>query len=435
MTEAQAASEVSKLRAQAEAFFREAIAASNPARSVTAHLQAHKKAIASSHKIILIAFGKAARQMSEAAIPYIGDKLSGGCIVTGEDDLTPIHGLEVIRGGHPLPDDGSLAGAAAIERCLTEARQGDLVLVLISGGGSSLVCAPSTGISLAEKITLNDLLIKSGADISEINIVRQQFSRLKGGRLAQLAPQVRMLSLILSDVPDDEVSIIASGPTARPSAGALEAIEILKRYDLYEAMGTHLRSQLEGQVAVQAIAGCTSYRHVENIIIGSNALSLQAALSSANEHYDLVIKADDWLSGDVDSAAALLHRLALLAEREEGSVAILAGGETTVKVNGTGKGGRNQEMALRFALHNEQAPIGCNWAFLSGGTDGRDGPTEAAGGLVDGGSITRMRQAQTNPTYALANNDSFHALEASGDLLFTGITGTNVADIQILLLK
>ncbi|WP_244494003.1 MOFRL family protein [Mesorhizobium sp. Root172] len=179
----------------------------------------------------------------------------------------------------------------------------------------------------------------------------------------------------------------------------------------------------------------TDFYNVENVVIGSNAISLRTVADKAKAEFDSVVRASDWLEGDVLDAAAELHRIARAAAQRNGRVAVVCGGETTVRVRGDGKGGRNQELALCFALLNELQPIGRPWVFLSGGTDGLDGPTDAAGGIVDAGSSDWMRQNGHDPIGSLENNDSYHALACSGDLLITGATGTNVADIQIVLMS
>lgn len=428
------ASALIKLRAQALELFRDGIAASDPERAVTSALKARTEILAAARRVILVAFGKAAYPMVRAALPFVGDKLHVACAVTNRENLTEIDGVEVIAGGHPLPDEGSLRGADAIEKAARSARPDDLVLVLISGGGSALICAPVPGITLADKIALNEALIRSGADITEVNAIRQRFSRLKGGRLAQVVSGAKILSLILSDVPGDDVGTIASGPTAKPLTTAADAAAILKRHDLIERLPAALRAHLD-DASVRKELEAESFDHVENVVIGSNAISLQQVMSSASSCYPVVVKADDWLSGDVSEAAAALHRLAMFAARQEGPVAIVAGGEPTVRVCGDGRGGRNQELALRFALLDERTSIRRPWVFLSGGTDGRDGPTDAAGGLVDAGSTKWMRKLGGSPEAQLNNNDSYHALASSGDLLITGPTGTNVADLQILLMR
>ncbi|MDK1374037.1 MULTISPECIES: DUF4147 domain-containing protein [unclassified Sinorhizobium] len=419
------------LREQAIALFREGVAASDPSSAVTSALEGRRDAIAAARRVILIAFGKAACPMTRAALPFVRDKLHYARAVTNQENLESIEDVHVIAGGHPLPNEGSIAGAYAIERAARAAEPGDLVLALVSGGGSALICAPVPGLSLADKIALNDALIRSGAEINEINAVRQQFSRLKGGRLAQLASGARMLSLILSDVPGDDIGIIASGPTAQPKSTAADALAVLDRYGLRDRLPDAIRSQVNHLVRDEA----GRPDHVENVLIGSNRISLRQVIENAGANYPTVLKASDWLSGDVAKVAHTLHRMALDASNQRGSVAIVAGGGPTVRVAGSGTGGRNQELVLRFALLAESAPIKRPWAFLSAGTDGRDGPTDAAGGIVDPSSMSRMRTIGCNPRALLENNDSYRALESSGDLLITAATGTNVADLQILLMR
>ena len=427
------ASALAELRTQAIHLFNQGVAASDPQAAVVSALKARAGLIAASRRVVLIAFGKAACAMARAALPFVRDKLARACVVTNRENASDVEGAEVVVGGHPLPDEGSLIGANLIREVACSARQGDLVLLLISGGGSALVCAPALGVSLADKIALNEALIHCGADIAEINVVRQVFSALKGGGLAELTAGVRTLSLMLSDVPGDDTTVIASGPTAQPVTSASDAILVLRRHNLLESLPASLRGRLSNLEA----AGKPSrkgFEHVENVVIGSNRISLRKMTSNAEELFPVVMKAADWLSGDVADAASALHHFALHAARQDAPMAIVAGGETTVKVLGRGKGGRNQELALRFALLDERSPLSRPWVFLSGGTDGRDGPTDVAGGLVDYGSARRMRAQGCRPEVCLHENDSYSALSSSGDLFSTGPTGTNVADLQIMLI-
>jgi hydroxypyruvate reductase len=430
----QSANLLTSLRQEAVTLFREGVAAANPEQAVAAALVQRSEMIEQTSRIVLVAFGKAACAMARAAMPFVRDKLVTAIALTNHENVERVDGVEVIAGGHPIPDKGSVAGAAAIERAVLCAHDGDLVLVLVSGGGSALLCAPPLGIELDDKIALNEALIRSGADISEINAVRPIFSRLKGGQMASLAGKAQVLSLILSDVCGDDIAMIASGPTARPRNRARRAREVLNQYGLLQKLSTALKCRLEQMSAMPDVME-TDFDNVENIVIGSNVISLRTVVSKAKAKFDAVVHASDWLGGDVLDAAAELHRIALRAAELNGHVAVVCGGETTVKVKGSGKGGRNQELALRFALLNELQPIDRPWVFLSGGTDGIDGPTNAAGGIVDAGSPHRIRQAGHDPIASLENNDAYHALACSGDLLITGATGANVADIQIMLMR
>jgi hydroxypyruvate reductase len=430
----QSASLLKSLRREAVALFLEGVAAANPEQAVAAALVERSATLEQASRIILVAFGKAACPMARAAMPFVRDRLATAIALTNHENVEPVDGATVIAGGHPIPDKGSIAGAAAIEDAVSRAQDGDLVLVLVSGGGSALLCAPPSGVELADKIALNEALIRSGADICEINAVRPIFSRLKGGQLARLAGKAKVLSLILSDVPGDDIAMIASGPTARPRSSTRRAGEVLDKYGLWQNLPAALERRLEQMNAMPDVTA-TDFYNVENVVIGSNAISLRTVADKAKAEFDSVVRASDWLEGDVLDAAAELHRIARAAAQRNGRVAVVCGGETTVRVRGDGKGGRNQELALCFALLNELQPIGRPWVFLSGGTDGLDGPTDAAGGIVDAGSSDWMRQNGHDPIGSLENNDSYHALACSGDLLITGATGTNVADIQIVLMS
>lgn len=424
----QSASALVDLRKQAIDLFRMGVASAHPGPAVAAALEQQTCRLEQASRVILIAFGKAACTMTRAALPFVAEKLHQAVVVTNAENLTPIKGVEIIVAGHPLPDEGSLAAGLEVERLARSAEPGDLVLVLVSGGGSALLCAPTEAISVADKIELNDLLIRSGADIKEINAVRQHFSRLKGGRLAQLASRARTLALIVSDVPGDDIRIVASGPTASPCATFAEAWGVLAKYGIDRRFHDAL-------LFSQDYVASSAFSQVENIVVGSNRISLEHVTNSARDRGFRVVKADDWLCGKVGEAARKLHRIALAEASRPGPVAILAGGEPAVEVTGTGRGGRNQELALRLALANDEDAIPREWAFLSGGTDGRDGPTDAAGGIVDAGSTSWIRNCGHEPAALLENNDSYAALKLSGDLLMTGATGTNVADLQILLMR
>nr|WP_316653377.1 DUF4147 domain-containing protein [uncultured Gellertiella sp.] len=422
---------IADLRADAAALFAAAVRAADPAGAVEAALRARRAEIDAARRIILVAFGKAASPMIRAALPFAVSKLKVAIALTNYENAGAVEGVTVMAAGHPIPDDNGVAGARAIEAAVAGAEPGDLVIVLTSGGGSALLCAPADGVDLADKIALNASLIRSGADITEINSVRSMVSRLKGGRLARLAARAKMISLILSDVPGDDMTIIASGPTVPSRATAARAIEILKKYGLFDTLPATIARHLAEVAPGEDLAAAMG--HAESSIIGSNRLSLEAAEAAARARGYLTIPGFSWLEGEVGEAARELHRMAE-AVSKTGRVAIVSGGEPVVKLTGTGKGGRNQELALRFAVADAASPLARAWTFLSGGTDGRDGPTEAAGAVVDAGTLGRMRAGGIDVEARLADNDSNPALDISGDLLMTGGTGTNVADIQIVLL-
>jgi len=320
--------------------------------------------------------------------------------------------------GHPVPDENGQAAGLAVIALLQTTTVDDVVLALISGGGSALLPAPIEGVSLADKAEVSRILLGAGVDITEMNMVRQQLSRLKGGGMARLASPAKLHGYILSDVIGDDLRVIASGPTVAPISSRSTVLELLTNLNVFDLMPASVQDALKVNEPLMALV------HAENVLVGSNGHSLRAMLAASD---DGVIVTDS-LTGDVEDAAEFILQSAL----QSPSRTLIFGGETTVTIRGDGKGGRNQELALRVAMLAEKADLG-EWLFLSGGTDGRDGPTDAAGGIVDRHTVQRIRDAGKNPEALLANNDSYAALQAAGDLLVTGATGTNVADVQVFL--
>jgi len=393
-------------------------------------------------KIHVIAFGKAACAMAKAAQEIIPpDRLTGsGIAVTNYENVIAVENFEVLGAGHPLPDSTGLNAAKKCAERISLAKKGELVLVLISGGGSALIPYPVDSISLQEKITTTDLLLASGATINEINCVRKHLSRIKGGHLARLAMPADLHALILSDVLGDDLSAIASGPTVPDTTTYTDAIEVLKTKNIWHKVPAGVRHHLEqgelGKTPETPKPGDPAFINAASTLIGSNAISVKAMLETGALLGYQVRLYNDTLCGEAKDAA---ENLALYAKQllESGlsePLALLAGGETTVTVKGNGRGGRNQEMALAFAIAAERHGLTGHWTFLSGGTDGRDGPTDAAGGIVDRDSISRLKEAGIRPQEMLDNNDSYNALKNSLDLINTGATGTNVADLQVLLI-
>jgi glycerate 2-kinase len=392
-------------------------------------------------KIHLIAFGKAACAMARAAEEIIPAPLwaGRGIAVTNYENVADLNRTDVFGAGHPLPDAAGLESARRIAEKAGQAQIGELVLALVSGGGSALIPCPVESVSLADKCEVTGLLLASGATIDEINCVRKHLSRLKGGGLAKLAVPADLHALILSDVLGDDLSAIASGPTVPDPSTFAEAVRILQARKIWERLPGTVRAYLQqgtrGLAPETPKPGDPVFQNTGHTLIGSNTISLKAAARTAKRlGYQTVIYSDrlcgiaretaeQWVEATADKGKTLRP------------TAYLAGGETTVRLTGSGLGGRNQEMALAFALAAEKHGLDADWVFLSGGTDGRDGPTDAAGGRVDAGSLARMRRQGIEPEALLDNNDSYHALQASGDLLTTGATGTNVADLQVLLLR
>lgn len=371
----------------------------------------------------VLAFGKAARAMAQGALDALPPLPMKALVVTNYENAADLSGADVMAAGHPIPDEAGARAAATVLDWARALGPDDRLLALVSGGASALLPAPSGGLTLADKEQVNRLLLAAGMDIRQMNLIRQHLSSIKGGGLLQAAAPARVTALIMSDVIGDDLRVIASGPTVGPLGGRAEAISLLHRFGLWQKLPHAVQAHLESPPPK-----ATRHPPAENRLIGSNRQSLEAMDAAARiaGHDPKLAKAP--LVGDVGDAAAQVIRTG-----DSGPGIYLFGGETTVTIRGSGKGGRNQEMALRVALLAEDAGWNGPWVFLSGGTDGRDGPTEAAGGLVDGGTLGRMRATGHEPAAMLATNDSNPALAASHDLLMTGPTGTNVADLQVLI--
>lgn len=391
--------------------FMAGVAAADPAACVARHIDQLPTAPAQ-----IIAVGKAARAMTDAALAAFPDVPA--LVVTNPENARPLAGAEVLSAAHPVPDQAGLAAGAAVIGALKNAR--GPVLALISGGGSALIPAPAGALTLADKAAVNKALLGAGLDIRAMNTVRQQLSRLKGGGFLRLAAPHPVYALILSDVIGDDLSTIASGPTAPPIGTPQAARSILQQAGIWDDLPEAVRAHLT-QSAAAPVAEAMVPDGGWNRLIGSNAQSLSAMAACGAAH---VIKTP--VEGDVKAAA----RQICDAARAPGLT--LWGGETTVRLNGSGLGGRNQELALWIA-QEARARGWQGWACLQGGSDGRDGPTNAAGGLVDCGTLGRIAAAGGDLAALLADNDSYGALCLSGDLLMTGATGTNVADLGVML--
>lgn len=408
------------LRDRAKALFRVACEAADPGIALSRALALHPlPEPGPGGRLRIVAIGKAAVPMAEALLARISGPYEA-LVVTNYENARPVTGAVVHAAGHPVPDENGEKAAIAVEAMLLGARPADRVIALISGGGSALLPAPVSGVTLAEKAEVSRLLLGAGVDIAQLNLVRQGLSRLKGGGLLRAAQPAPVTAYILSDVIGDDLRVIASGLTVAPVGGREEARTLLQSLEIWTKLPASVQNALNAAPSTMPLP------NAENHLIGSNRKSLEAVQQAAGDGARIV---SDALVGDVADAAAAVVRAAL---RAADKTCLIFGGETTVTLRGCGLGGRNQELALRVAL--TMPDLGRPWVFLSGGTDGRDGPTEAAGGLVDGQTTERLRAAGGDAAALLANNDSNRALQLAGDLLVTGATGTNVADVQILLL-
>ena len=415
------------LRQNANQIFQAGIAAANPYDAVKQHFVLDENY----SKIHIVAFGKAACAMANAAQELIPANLLGDAIaVTNYENVVTVKNIEVIGASHPLPDSAGFEAAKRIDKIATNANAGELVLVLISGGGSALIPYPVDSITLEEKIATTNLLLSCGATIHEINCIRKQLSQLKGGHLGNKIAPAKCHALILSDVLGDDLSVIASGTTVTNESTFAEAITILKSKNVWDNAPQSVQNYLEKAM----LETPKMSENVTNTLIGSNAMSVEAAVKAAQLLGYEVILHDYPLSGEARDVAEEFVLMVKNRHLQNEKTAFITGGETTVTLRGNGRGGRNQEMTVAFAIAAEKYGLKNEWVFLSGGTDGIDGVSPAAGGIVDAGTLQRMKNTGVNPAELLKNNDSYHALKSSNDLLMTGATGTNVADLQILLI-
>jgi glycerate 2-kinase len=399
-------------------------------------------------RALVVGGGKAGAPMAAAVNEALGPWLAGGVVVVKRehllDDPTATGPIEIVEAGHPVPDEAGLKGAGRIADLLRNTTSRDLVLCLISGGGSALMTSPVSGISLADLQALTQILLGCGATINEINTIRKHISRLKGGQLAQLASPSPTISLILSDVVGDPLEVIASGPTVPDPTTFVDAWAILERYrvldDVPASVTNCLDAGLRGGISETPKPNDPIFDGVQNIIVGSNRLAAQAAAEEAQRLGFDTILLTTFLEGEAREVAKAIAGLAKGLVRGETMhpaqrtlsqpACLVLGGETTVTLQGDGTGGRNQEMALAAALSL------ANWegiliAFLA--TDGTDGPTDAAGAFAEGSTVARATRLGLDAKGYLASNDSYHFFKKLEDLIVTGPTNTNVNDLVLIL--
>ncbi|MEN9898242.1 MAG: hypothetical protein RLZZ66_1891 [Pseudomonadota bacterium] len=435
-----------ELRQHALGIFQAGIAAANPYLAVKRHFETSPMSFSTYQKVHIIAFGKAACAMANAAQEIIPAALLGDALaVTNYENVCAVHNIEVIGASHPLPDEHGFEGASRILALAENAKKDDLVFVLISGGGSALIPYPVAGVTLEEKIITTNLLLSCGATIHEMNCVRKHLSQLKGGGLVKFLSPATCYTLILSDVLDDDLSVIASGTTVGDQSTFAQAIGVLKSKAVWEllpeSVKLHLTQGEQGVIAETPKIDDPIFDRVTNHLIGSNIVSVNAMQEAAQSLKYQVVLYQHPLCGEArDIAAQWVHWMKnemrqFVENPTVKRIAFLSGGETTVTLRGRGRGGRNQEMALAFAMSAEAQKMHGKWVFLSGGSDGIDGTSPAAGGIVDATTLIRIRTMQLSPDDLLDDNNSYGALKAAGDLLLTGATGTNVADLQILLFE
>ncbi len=393
-------------------------------------------------RVWVLGAGKAAAPMGRAVEGILGKYVAGGLLVTKYGHAMPLETLEVVEAGHPLPDrQGLLAGERIARIAREEIGPRDLVICLLSGGGSALLVSPAEGITLDDKLACTAELLKAGATIRELNAVRKHLSNLKGGGLARLLARTRTVSLILSDVVGDALDTIASGPLVPDPTTYRDCLEILERLRVKDqvprAVIRRFELGLAGELPETPKKGDPVFRLKDSVIIGSNTQACTAAAACARRlGYHTTILTTR-LEGDTAEAAsfhtAILREIVDHERPLRRPACILSGGETTVKVLGSGKGGRNQEFVMRCVAALAQMPAPCLAASL--GTDGTDGPTDAAGAIADNSTLSRsVRFGARFLDESLRNNDSYGFFEKLGDLIVTGPTRTNVMDLHVLLI-
>jgi glycerate 2-kinase len=389
-------------------------------------------------RIIVVGAGKASALMAQAAEEVLQDRIDQGVVITKKGPEVFLKRIKLYFGGHPLPDLEGVEGTELIMEAVAQAGKDDLVLCLISGGGSALLVSPCEGIRLEDKKKMTQLLLECGASIDEINIIRKHISRVKGGRLAKAAYPAHTVSLILSDVIGDWIDSIASGPTAPDPSTFDDCFEILKRYNLMERVPEPIKLFLQANKGNQGNEtikpGDPVFARVENIIVGSNLLALKEAETKAKALGFNTLLLSSAISGDTRKAAEEHALLAGEIRKRKSTppppACVVSGGETTVVVKGEGKGGRNQEFVLAAAIKIDGLH---DVVVASMNTDGIDGPTDACGAMCDGLSVSCAKKMHLDPADYLERNDSYHFFEKLDDLIKTGPTNTNVMDIHILI--
>ncbi len=438
------------LRRHALEVFRAAVEAADPVRAVRDHLEVRGDALRvdavdgprevplpGRGRVWVVGAGKGSAPIAQALEELLGDRIAGGLVCVKDGHGAPTRRVEIREASHPVPDARGVAAAERIVEIAGSAGEHDLVVCALSGGGSALLTLPAEDLTLDDLRGLTDVLLACGASIDEINTLRKHVSRVKGGQLARIARPAAVVNVVLSDVVGDRLDVIASGPLSADPTTFADAWEILERYAVADrvprAVRDRIRAGVAGAVPDTPKPGDPALAGVVHAVVGSNLRSLEAAAATATELGYTPLVLSSLVEGEAREAARVLAAVAkqcrLTGTPVRPPACILAGGETTVTLRGDGRGGRNQEMAVVFGLELE------GWdgiAALSGGTDGTDGPTDAAGGLGTPTSTARARHRGLDPRAALARNDSYPYLDAIDDLVRTGPTRTNVMDVQVL---
>ncbi|MBS3818636.1 glycerate kinase [bacterium] len=436
-----------QLREDAFQIFQAGLDAVNPAQAVKRHLQVHKNSLSVSHhhyplsryqNIYLIGAGKASAAMAQPLEEALGSLLASGFINVKYRHSLPLKRVQVKEAGHPLPDEAGIKGTREIVDLLKKSGEKDLVIFLISGGGSALLTLPVEGISLDDLQQVTQTLLRCGASIHEINAVRKHISQVKGGHLARLAYPSTLISLILSDVIGDDLDTIASGPTVPDKSTFRDCLQILDKYGIRDQIPSsvllHLEKGLQKGIKESPKKGNPAFTRTQNVIVGSNRLAVEEARKKSEllGYNSLILSA--FVEGETREIAKM-HAAVAKEIRRSGNplsppACVISGGETTVTVKGEGFGGRNQEFVLSSAIEIKGWK---NVVVLSAGTDGTDGPTDAAGAFADGETVQRGLDLGLDPYPYLKQNDSYNFFKPLEDLIITGPTYTNVMDLHLVM--
>lgn len=436
-----------RLHDSALEIFRAALNAADPRAAVRRTLRreggrlsvgARTYDLAQIRRVFVVGFGKASGAMGQAVEEVLGDRIESGWISVKYGHGAPLRKIHLHEAGHPLPDDNSLLGARRILELLDQTGTDDLVICLISGGGSAILELPVAGVSLEDLRTLTDVLLRSGATINQVNTLRKHISQVKGGQLARRS-RAPIVSLILSDVIGSPLDTIASGPTAPDATTFADALRIVEQRGVRAQLPASIVRHLERggrEIPDTPKVGDTAFERVQNVVIADNSIACEAALRAARDRGFNALLLSTYVQGEAREVAKVLAAIAKEIAASEHPVArpacVVAGGETTVTVRGDGKGGRNQELALAAAI--ELADME-DVLILSAGTDGTDGPTDAAGAIADGSTLKRAAEKGLDVRLFLARNDAYHLFEPLGDLITTGPTNTNVNDVMLVLVS
>jgi hydroxypyruvate reductase len=436
-----------KLRDDALAIFNAGVKAVDPVDAIKRYLKLEDGILSVENRtydlanyegVYIIGAGKASAAMAQPLEDILGDRIKGSAVNVKYGHAVQLKIVRVNEAGHPIPDEAGLKGTKQIIQLLQHTGEKDLVICLFSGGGSALLPCPVEGLTLENKQQVTKLLLEVGATIQEINAVRKHISRVKGGQLARLVYPSTLISLILSDVIGDNLDSIASGPTVPDPSKFSDCQHILDKYSIKQKIPFVILELLErgakGEIKETPKADDPGFEKTQNVIIGSNIMAVKAAMKKAQElkYHSLILSS--FVEGETREVAKV-HAAVAKEILSTGSpvprpACVISGGETTVTIRGKGLGGRNQEFALAAAIEIDGLE---DVVILSGGTDGTDGPTDAAGALADGKTVRRAIAQGLNAEFHLRENDSYHFFEPIGDLLITGPTYTNVMDLRLVI--